>query len=116
MREQFKDQKVVDVETTEAIAERFQKWGKWFLVPATLLLTILGLTLGLIGIRDYRDVHKAAQQAITTANTATKTAEDATLKAQEAKRVSDDAINSIHAATSKMTSQLTSAQQLHTSA
>ena len=47
LREHFTDQKVVDVETTEAIAERFQKWAKWFLVPATILLTILGVTLGL---------------------------------------------------------------------
>jgi hypothetical protein len=112
MKEHFKEQKVVDVETTEAIAKRFQTWGKWFLIPATLLLTILGLIAGLIGFRDYRDVHKAAQQAITTANTATKTAESATLKAQEAEKLSEDTIKSIHEATSTMNSQLASARTL----
>ncbi len=112
MREHFKEQTVVDVETTEAIAERFQKWGKWFLVPATILLTILGVILALIGLRDYSDVHKAAQQAITTANVATKTAEEATLKAQEAKKLAADTITSIREATSTMNSQFTSAKQL----
>ncbi len=112
MREYFKDQKVIDVETTEAIAKRFLMWGKWFLFPGTLLLTILGVTLGIIGFRDFSDVHKAAQQAVATANTATKTAEDATLKAQEAKRLSDDAITTIHTAMLTVNSQVSSAQQL----
>jgi hypothetical protein len=72
VRERFKDSTLVGVETSEAIAERFLKWGKWFLVPATILVALLGFALGLFGVRDYSDVHKAAQQAITEANAATK--------------------------------------------
>jgi hypothetical protein len=108
----FKDRKVVDVETTEAIAERFLKWGKWFLIPATILITLLGLTLGVFGIRDVADVHKAAQQAISESNDATKRADEAKIKAQQAEEKADQAINAIDEATKKMGTQLTEAQVL----
>lgn len=112
IREHFKDRTVVDVETTEAIAERFLKWGKWFLIPATLLITLLGFTLGIIGIRDVSDVHKAAQQAISESDDATKKAEEATAKAQEAEGKATEAINAIGEATKKMGRQMTGAQVL----
>ncbi|MGA9798585.1 MAG: zinc-ribbon domain-containing protein [Terriglobales bacterium] len=112
VREHFRDQTVVDVETTEAIAERFVKWGKWFLIPATILITLLGVTLGIFGIRDFADVHKAAQQAISESNDATKKADEAKIKAQEAEGKADGAINAIDEATKKMGKQLTEAQKL----
>jgi hypothetical protein len=104
-RENFTDQTVVDIRTTEAIAERFVRWGKWFLIPATFLLTVLGVTLAILGLRDYEGVHRAAQQAIAEADTATKKAQDAETKSEAATR-------SIDEATTKMTAQLSSAQQL----
>ena len=112
VREHFRDRTVVDVETTEAIAERFLKWGKWFLIPATILITLLGFTLGIIGIRDVADVHKAAQQAVSESNGATKKADEATAKAQEAEDKAGQAINAIDDATKKMGTQLNSAQKL----
>jgi hypothetical protein len=108
----FRDQTVVDVETTEAIAERFVRWGRWFLLPATILFTLLGLTLGLLGIRDFSDVHKASQQAISESNEATKRAEEAKTKSQEAETKSEEAIKAIDVATANMNTQLASEQQL----
>jgi hypothetical protein len=112
IKEHFNEQELVDVTTTEAIAERFVRWGKWFLIPVTILLTLLGLILGVIGIRDIVDVHKAAQQAITESNGATKNAADAKIKAQEAETKAGEAINAIADATSKMEAQLASAKKL----
>jgi hypothetical protein len=112
IKEKFSDQELVDIKTTEAIAERFVKWGKWFLIPATILVTLLGITLGVIGVHDVSDVHKAAQQAITESNAATKTAADARAKAQEAETKAAEAIKAINDATLKMGTQLTSAQKL----
>jgi len=108
----FTRQELVDVTTTEAIAERFVKWGKWFLIPATILLTLLGLILGVVGIRDVSSVHKAAQEAITESNKATKNAVDAQAKAQEAEDKVVVAINAISEATKKMGAQLNAAQAL----
>jgi len=112
IKENFNDQELVDIKTTQAITERFVKWGKWFLIPVTLLLTLLGVILGVIGIRDILDVHKAAQQAVIESNEATKHAEDAKAKAQEAERKAGVATKAIDDATTKMSAQLASAQKL----
>lgn len=112
IKENLNDQELVDIKTTEAIAERFVKWGKWFLIPATILITLLGVILGVVGIRDVFDVHKAAQQAVTESVAATKNAEDAKAKAQDAEMKAGEAIKAITDATSKMSAQLASAQKL----
>ena len=115
IREHLKDQELVDVKTTEAIAERFVRWGKWFLIPVTILITLLGLILGVIGIRDFSNVHKAAQEAISGSNEATKKAADATAKAQEAETKAVVAINAIDAATKKLNTQVNATNALSTS-
>jgi hypothetical protein len=112
IKEHLKDQELVDVKTTEAIAARFVKWGKWFLIPATILITLLGLTLCLLGFRDFSDVRKAAQQAITESSEATKNATDAKAKAQDAEMKAAEAIKAIGAATTTMNLQLAKAQKL----
>jgi hypothetical protein len=63
IHETFKDRELVEIKTTEAITERFLKWGKWFLVPATILLTALGLILGFLGFRDYSEFHNTVHRA-----------------------------------------------------
>jgi len=83
LQEQFKDQKVIEVEMTEAIAERFQKWGKWFLIPVTILYTLIGAALGLLGVTDFVRVHHAANEAVQQADTAKN-------KALDAQRASDN--------------------------
>jgi len=61
--EHFKDKRFIEVETTEAIVARLQKWGKLFLVPATILLTLLAVILALFGVSDFLDFRKRVQQA-----------------------------------------------------
>jgi hypothetical protein len=112
LKEHLRDQELVDVKTTEAIAERFIKWGKWFLIPATILITLLGVILGVVGIRDVSDVHKAAQQAITESNEATRKASDATVKGQEAEVKATVATEAIEEATARMKAEVVSAQNL----
>jgi hypothetical protein len=116
LEEHSKDRNLIEVETTEAIAARFQKWGKLFLVPATILLATLGLILALLGISDYSDFHKIVHQSITELRPkldhAVSEADIATGKAQDAEAKSEQAIRSIDAATAKMNAQLSSAQQL----
>jgi hypothetical protein len=82
------------------------------LFPATILLTILAVTLTLLGLRDYSDVHKAAQQAISESSTATKSAADATAKGQEAETKAVEATKAIETATTKMNAQLNTVNQL----
>jgi len=55
LKERYKDQKLLEVETTQAIVERFSGWAKllgFFVgVPVALLL----LVLGLLGVKTYAD-------------------------------------------------------------
>jgi hypothetical protein len=117
VQEHFRDRNIVDVETTQLIAERFTKWSKWFLVPATILLTLLGLVLGLLGVSDYSDFRKTVQRASgelkPKLDHALREAESATTKSKEATDKAVAAINSINAATTRMDQQLASAQQLY---
>jgi uncharacterized membrane protein YvbJ len=116
IQEHFKDQKVVDIETSEAIAERFLKWGKWFLIPATILLTLIGLVFALLGFSDYSHFHQTVQRAIEELkpklDRALSEADTATKKAQDAGGKSEEAVKSINAATAKLNAQVASAQQL----
>ena len=105
IKEHFKGQELVDVSTTELITKRFVRWGKWFFFPATILYALLGFTLGFFGVRDYSDVHKAAEHAVVESN-------EATQKAREAESTSTAAIKVINDVTGKMTTQLTSTQKL----
>jgi hypothetical protein len=115
LRENLKDQKVVDIETSEAIAERFQRWGTWFLVPATILLTVLGLILAPLGLRDYLEFHNTVHQATVELKPkleqAVAVAKIAIQKAQDAKVKADQAVGAINTGTMKMAAQLNSAQQ-----
>jgi hypothetical protein len=116
IKEHFKDRNTVDIETTQLIADRFMKWTKWFLAPATVLLAILGLVLALLGISDYSDFHKTVQRASEELRPkleqALSEADSATNKSKEATVRSDEAIRSINAATVKMDQQLASVQRL----
>ena len=55
IEQHYKDQKVVEIETAQAVASRLLDWGKLFAffvgVPAAILL----LTLGALGIKTYSD-------------------------------------------------------------
>jgi HAMP domain-containing protein len=55
IKEQLKDAKVVDVETTQAIASRLAEWAKLFGFFVGIPLAVLAVTLGFLGFRTYSD-------------------------------------------------------------
>ena len=62
-KEEYKDQKVLEVETTQAIAARLAGWAKllgFFIgIPIAAFLVVLGL----IGIRTYSDLSAEIKKA-----------------------------------------------------
>jgi len=58
----WKDQQLVDVETTEAIVNRVQSWAKLFGFFVALPLLLITFWLGLLGYRTYTDVTNATGQ------------------------------------------------------
>jgi hypothetical protein len=63
LSERFKEQKVVEIETTQAIASRLSDWAKLFAffvgIPVAALLAIVGM----LGIRTYSDFSEKVQKA-----------------------------------------------------
>src|SRR5258706_12425512 len=51
----FKDQKLVDVETSQAIAERLHGWGRLFGFFVALPVAVLLIVLSFLGIERYSD-------------------------------------------------------------
>jgi predicted nucleic acid-binding Zn-ribbon protein len=62
IEEQFKDQKVVEIETAEAIATRLSNWAKLLGFFVGIPLALLGLSLGFFGIKTYDDLEKLIKQ------------------------------------------------------
>jgi hypothetical protein len=84
----LKDQKVVELETSLAIAERLSNWAKLFGASIGIPVAVLALALGFLGFRTYRDfaeLIRGAQEKINPKlEQATREAETAVTKAKEA--------------------------------
>lgn len=67
IKEQLKDQKVVEIELTEAIVSRLTGWAKMLAYLVGIPLVLLGGALGFLGVKTWLDFsalsHKAASQA-----------------------------------------------------
>ena len=63
VKEQYKDQKVLEVETTQAIATRLADWAKLLGFFVGIPIAIVLVLLGLIGIRTYSDFSNQIQKA-----------------------------------------------------
>jgi hypothetical protein len=113
VRERFKDQNIIEIETSEKIATRLLRWVKlYYAFPAAVLVVILAL----LGISDYSDFHKTVRRATEELKPkleqALREADSATRKSREGMDKSDEAIRSINAANAKMDQQLASIQRL----
>src|SRR2546423_1299158 len=68
IKDQLKDQKVLEIETAQAIVARLLDWGKLFSIAVVIPLTILGAALGWFGVKTYSgfytDVDKAKTDVI----------------------------------------------------
>lgn len=68
VRQHYKDQKVVEIETTQAIATRFSEWTKLLAFFVGLPIAALFFLLGFFGIKTYTDFSaqvKTAEEEIT---------------------------------------------------
>jgi len=63
IRERLKDSKVVDMETSEAIAARLSGWAKLFAYFVGVPLAVLAATLGLLGLRTFKDFSSSVVKA-----------------------------------------------------
>jgi hypothetical protein len=63
LREHYKEQKVIEVETSQAIATRFAEWAKLLAFFLGIPIALLLLLLGAIGIKTYSDFSNQIQKA-----------------------------------------------------
>ncbi|HEY2750315.1 hypothetical protein [Phenylobacterium sp.] len=57
------ESKLVEFETSEAIAERLIKWAQWFALAVGAPMAILATVLAVAGVRSYRDFRARLRQA-----------------------------------------------------
>jgi len=72
----WKEQKLLDIETTEVIVDRLQKWAKLFAFFTAVPLALIALWLGLLGYSSYKDFRAKVDQ--TTKDVDTKVQQAAT--------------------------------------
>jgi hypothetical protein len=116
VQEKFKDQKLVDIETSQAIAERLHGWAKLLAFFVAIPLAIILVALGFAGVEKYSDfknmigsveneVKPKIEQAKSDSEQAQKTAREAKADAEASKKT-------IESATAEAKKQLGSATEL----
>ena len=78
IRERLRDSRVVEVETTQAIATRLSEWAKLFGFFIGIPLALFAAWLGAVGFRSYKDVKAVIDRA----------REDVTRTLQKARKIS----------------------------
>ncbi len=101
----FKEQRLIELETTEAIASRL--WGRAKLVGG--ILALIGLGLSIAGIRTYTDFSSRVEQAV---KSVTKASEDAVRSAVGARARAEEAQRTIQEATQRLSKMLGEASQI----
>src|SRR5258708_8129596 len=91
----FKDQKLVELETSQAVVERVYGWSKLFAYFIAIPLALLLVGFSIAGVRKYEDfttlVHGAEDQIKPRLEQAKAGAEAAKQQADEAQRKAEDA-------------------------
>src|ERR1700735_76779 len=115
IQKKFKDHKLVDIETSQAIAERLYLWAKIFAACVALPVAALLIILGIFGINKYSDlarlIDSSEQQIRTQAGQATMTAEQAQKAADGAKAEAKIAEQNIESVSTKLKAQMDSVNQ-----
>src|SRR5215469_8343696 len=83
LKEEFRDQKFIEVETTEAILTKLTSWTKLFAFFVGVPLIIMVAIFGFLGVRSYTDISTLITEAKTNLSQTLKIAEE---KANEFKR------------------------------
>jgi F0F1-type ATP synthase membrane subunit b/b' len=97
---QFKDKRLVDIETSQAVLERVQGWAKLFSYFVGIPLGLFLLWLGFMGFEKYTDftalVKNAETQVKPRLEQAKASADEANRQAEEAKRSAQEAKTTIN--------------------
>jgi hypothetical protein len=116
IKERFKDQKLVDIETSQAVAERLYGWAKLFASFVGVPLGLFIIWLSIAGIEKYSDFSKLVasieEQVKPKIEQAKSDAEQAQKTAREAKGEAEDSKKTIEGATAEAKRQLGSAAEL----
>ena len=116
IKEKFRDQKLVDIETSQAIAERLHGWAKLFAFVVGVPIGLFLLWLSVAGFEKYSDFKKLVasidDQVKPKIEQARSDAEQAQKTAKEAKTEAEDSKRTIEAATVEAKRQLGSANEL----
>jgi hypothetical protein len=116
IQQRFKDQKLVDIETSQAVAERLHGWAKIFAFAVGVPLGLLIVFLSVAGIEKYSDLKKLVatveEQINPKIEQAKSDAEQAQKTAKEAKSEAEDSKKTIEGATAEAKRQLGSATEL----
>jgi hypothetical protein len=88
----FKDKRLVELETTEAIATRLITWAKTFAYAVGIPVAICFIVLGILGYRSIEDARKLTNEA---AEKIRPVIEDALSKAHQAQQQSTDSLTRI---------------------
>ncbi len=73
---EFKDKKVVEIETAEAIASRLIAWGKTYATFFGVTLAVLAVAFGVMGLSSYSDFKKKVEDTKASLDTSAKTVQD----------------------------------------
>jgi hypothetical protein len=116
IQQKFKDQKLVDIETSQAVAERLHGWAKLFAFFVGLPAAVVLVGLSVAGIQKYSDfktmVGSIEQQVKPKIEQAKSDAEQAQKTAIEAKSEAEVSKKTIEGATAEAKRQLGSATDL----
>jgi len=116
IQQKFKDQKLVDIETSQAIAERVHGWAKLFGFFVGLPIALLLIVLAVSGIEKYRDfkglVEQAQNQVKLKLEQAKGEIEQAGTKAANAKASADEALKTTDTVTAQVNGELNSAKKI----
>jgi len=102
---QFKDKRLIDIETSQAVVERVQGWAKLFSYFVGIPLGLFLLWLGIMGFEKYTDftalvknaetqIKPRLEQAKASADEANRQAEEAKQSAKEAKATIESELKS----------------------
>jgi hypothetical protein len=116
VEEKFKDRRLVDIETSQAVVERLQGWAKLFAFFVGIPVALFLIVLGIAGFQKFSDFSKLVasveDQIRPKIEQAKADTELAQKTAREAKGEAEDSKNIIETATTEAKKQLGSASEL----
>lgn len=83
LAEELKDREVLERETATAVTERVWTWAKLYGAVVGVAVTLFVTTLAIVGYKDTKDIHKAAEDSTKALNTSAETSRNTLNKSAE---------------------------------